>query len=286
MNCHLFVYGTLRYMEKNHHFLKNRTCIAEQAWTNGSLYDSNDGYPAMTVEQETVYGELYEIDEELLHEVHELEGYNGPEADDSLFEFVPIRVYTDIMEYDAFCYVIKPEQADTMKKIKSGDWKEYQFILNPPAETFYFAYGSCMDTERFQKAAVDHHFADVIGNGKAEKYSVKFTVTMEDGGRADIVEDGGGAEGILYRVPEEAVDYLYMREGVDSKLYRPAFIKVETGGVVYEQCLTFTVIQKKEEFRPPGHYSTEILRGAKGRLGEEYIEKIRAYMAALPEYKP
>ncbi|UOK59821.1 hypothetical protein MGI18_11550 [Bacillus sp. OVS6] len=37
-----------------------------------------------------------------------------------------------------------------------------------------------------------------------------------------------------------------MREGVDSKLYRPAFIKVETGGVVYEQCLTFTVVQKKK----------------------------------------
>ncbi|MGG4490729.1 gamma-glutamylcyclotransferase [Metabacillus idriensis] len=286
MNCHLFVYGTLRYLEKNHHYLKQGTCIAEQAWTNGSLFDSNDGYPAMTVDQDTVYGELYEIDEDLLPEIHKLEGYLGPEANDSLFEFVPVRVYTDTMEHDAFCYVIKSDQAEGMKKIKSGDWKEHQFILNPPPETFYFAFGSCMDTERFQKAAVDQHFADVIGGGKAEKYSVKFTVTMEDGGRADLVEDGGCAEGILYRVPEEAVDYLYMREGVDSKTYRPAFIRVKIGGEVYEQCLTFTVIHKKEEFRPPSHYSTEILRGAEGRLGDEYVEKIRAYMNALPEYKP
>lgn len=286
MKCHLFVYGTLRYLEENHRLIKNESCIAQQAWVKGRLYQTSYDYPAMILGDQTVYGELYEIDEGLLYKIHELEGYSGPEASDNLFDFVPVRVYTDGKEFDAFSYVMKPEQAEKMQGIISGDWKEFQFGTNNSDEALYFAYGSCMDTERFKIAAVDHHFIHVVGCGKLEKYSVKFTVTMEDGGRADIVEDGGSAEGILYRVPREAVEYLYMREGVDSKLYRPAFVSVEVNGMIYEQCLTFIVIHKKDEYRPPEHYSTEILRGAEGRLGAEYIQKIRSYMEGLPYYKP
>jgi len=286
MKCHLFVYGTLRYLEENHRLIKNESCIAQQAWVKGRIYQTRDDYPAMILGDETVYGELYEIDEGLLYKIHELEGYSGPEAGDNLFDFVPVRVYTDSKEFDAFSYVMKPEKAEKMKEIISGDWKVHQFGIKKSAETLYFAYGSCMDAERFRKAAVDHHFINVIGCGKLENYSVKFTVTMEDGGRADIVEDGGSAEGILYRVPKEAVEYLYKREGVDSKLYRPAFVSVEVNGMIYEQCLTFTVIHKKDECRPPDHYSTEILRGAEGRLGADYIRKIRVYMEGLPYFKP
>lgn len=286
MKCQLFVYGTLRYLEKNHRFIKNEFCIAQQAWVNGRLYQTSHDYPAMILGDERVYGELYEIDEALLFKIHELEGCSGPESSDNLFDFVPVRVYTDVKEYDAFSYVMNPEKVENKQEIISGDWKEHHFGLKKSTGTLYFAYGSCMDAERFRKAAVDHHFIDVVGCGKLENYSVKFTVTMEDGGRADLVEDGGSAEGILYRVPSEAVEYLYLREGVDSKLYRPAFVSVEVNGMIYEQCLTFTVIHKKDEYRPPDHYSAEILRGAEGRLGAEYIQKIRDYMEGLPYYKP
>lgn len=74
-----------------------------------------------------------------------------------------------------------------------------------------------------------------------------------------------------------------MREGVGTGMYRPAFVKVEVNGRVYEQCLTFTVIDKKEEFRPPGHYSSEILKGAEGRLSPEYVKRMKRYMDELPE---
>ncbi|MGX1194157.1 gamma-glutamylcyclotransferase [Metabacillus sp. SLBN-84] len=283
MNVHLFIYGTLRHGESNFTYMKGALCLAEQARTSGRLYDTGEGYPAMTAESGAVYGELFELDEENLEKIHELEGYFAENHQDNLFELKEITVMTDTGEFRALSYIMNTSKTTRMKQIQSGDWKEYMFASELPEETLYFAYGSCMDTERFKLAGVDHHFAEVIGAGKIERYTVKFTISVHDGGRADLVEERGGAEGILYRVPKEAVEYLYVREGVGTGMYRPAFVKVEVNGRVYEQCLTFTVIDKKEEFRPPGHYSSEILKGAEGRLSPEYVKRMKRYMDELPE---
>jgi gamma-glutamylcyclotransferase (GGCT)/AIG2-like uncharacterized protein YtfP len=59
MNQHyVFVYGTLRKNEGNHHLLRDAVCIARQCWTEGQLYDSHSGFPYLV--QSTgakVYGE-------------------------------------------------------------------------------------------------------------------------------------------------------------------------------------------------------------------------------------
>ncbi|WP_282033456.1 gamma-glutamylcyclotransferase [Metabacillus indicus] len=283
MKVSLFVYGTLRHGESNFTYMKEASCIAEQARTSGKLYDTGEGYPAMTAESGAVYGELYVLDKENLERIHELEGYFAENHQNNLFDLKEVTVMTDTGEFHALTYVMNESRTSGMKQIESGDWKEYLFASELPEETLYFAYGSCMDTERFKLAGVDHHFSEVIGAGKTERYSVKFTISVHDGGRADLVEEHGGAEGILYRVPKEAVEYLYVREGVGTGMYRPAFIGVKVNGREYKQCLTFTVIDKKEEFRPPGHYSSEILKGAEGRLSPEYVKRIKRYMDELPE---
>lgn len=43
MNSLLFVYGTLRKHEKNHHLLAQSACINEQARTKGSLFAAKEG---------------------------------------------------------------------------------------------------------------------------------------------------------------------------------------------------------------------------------------------------
>ena len=42
MNSLLFVYGTLRKYEKNHHLLAQSACINEQARTKGSLFAAKE----------------------------------------------------------------------------------------------------------------------------------------------------------------------------------------------------------------------------------------------------
>jgi gamma-glutamylcyclotransferase (GGCT)/AIG2-like uncharacterized protein YtfP len=74
----VFVYGTLRKGEANAQLLKGATCIAEQCWTDGDLYDTGYGYPAMKqTPNSRLFGELYTVTEEDLKRLDQLEGYTA-----------------------------------------------------------------------------------------------------------------------------------------------------------------------------------------------------------------
>jgi cation transport regulator ChaC len=74
-----------------------------------------------------------------------------------------------------------------MKLIESGNWNVYRLLKYNQAIN-YFAYGSCMDNEHFQKARVSHFFPNVKGHGLLDGYQLRFTRRSHDGGRADVVE--------------------------------------------------------------------------------------------------
>jgi cation transport regulator ChaC len=155
-------------------------------------------------------------------------------------------------------------------------WKKYHAFESEP-ELLYFAYGSCMDNDRFIKQGVDHLFQNVVGRGVLDGYSLSFPKIREDGGRADIVEGEGTVEGKVYKIDQEALEYLFNREGVYTDLYRPIFVDITLNGKRTKDVLTFTVIDKKENAAPPEVYATEILRGGKGTLSEEYLTKIKNF---------
>lgn len=276
MTVLLFVYGLLRKREKNHHLLKGARCVCEQAAINGVLYETDKGQPAASLAETTfVYGELYETDHQMIRKL---------DAHYPDFERRETAVHTDLGNKTAFAYVMKPEKCVSFDRIKSGDWKEYRFMKREDdSPVYYFAYGSCMDNARFKQAGVDHFFAEPVGGGVVEGYSTRFTLKRPDGSRADLVEDGGRTEGVLYKLPFEAATYLYKREGVDSHTYRPAFIEVCVNGRVYTGCLTFLVLEKAEEIAPPGHYQEEIERGADLYLSPGFSEKLKRYMNSLPK---
>ncbi len=83
-----------------------------------------------------------------------------------------------------------------------------------------------------------------------------------------MVEDGGETEGVLYEVPFDR--YLYKREGVYEGTYLPAFVDVKIGNQIYDDGLTFLVLQKSEEIARPGHYRIEIEKGADLYLSEAF----------------
>jgi gamma-glutamylcyclotransferase (GGCT)/AIG2-like uncharacterized protein YtfP len=274
----LFVYGTLRRGEISFEKLGQATTLAEQAWTKGTLYETIHNYPALRPGDDHVYGELYEISEEALPVVDEWEGYVG-EPEKNLYYREQKMIQTDRGHEMAWVYFLSDSKLSILKeKIELGDFRVFQYVQRTAEPLYYFAYGSCMDHERFIQADVDHYFQRLVGRGHLEGYSLLFTAKTPTFHASDIVEVGGAVEGKVYEVPKEALDYLWEREGVDIKFYRPAVVQVIVNGGPVD-CLTFTVINKAEEGPPTHIYGTEILRGGKDCLSEDYLRTLQKRLA-------
>ncbi len=274
----VFVYGTLRKGEANAKLLKNASCIAEQCWTNGVLYNTGYGYPTMKESKTSkVYGELYSVSEDDLKRLDQLEGYKEGSTN-NLYERVEQTVFTDKGSCIAYMYVAS--KLNLLKtQIPNGDWKGYTLLSRKSDSVLYFAYGSCMDQQRFIDDGVPHYFENIIGTGVLMNYTLKFSrkSSIDGMGRADIVEEGGRVEGKVYEIPMKALqEYLYRREGA-PKAYRPTFVTIQLNGKEV-QAITFVVTNKMTETAPPRWYEEEILRGAKGHLSTDYIDKIQSHM--------
>ncbi|WP_223066880.1 gamma-glutamylcyclotransferase [Paenibacillus caui] len=281
----VFVYGTLREGESNHGFMKGIERVAEQARTTGTLWDTGNGYPAMTVDngsESFVYGEVYRIPEGGMDALDVLEDYYGPNDRRNEYERISAAIQVDTGTLQAWTYIYKSEQIAGLTPIRCGDWKMNRLLDEgeepsvPAKELFYFAYGSCMDDRRFLLQGVDRHFLNQAGRGVAKGYRLAFTYRATDGGRADIIETGGIVEGKLYRIGNEALAYLWQREGVAAGSYRPAFIRVDSDEMKGKvEALTFIVLDKKEESSPPSWYLEEIIRGAATVVSPAYFLQLK-----------
>ncbi|WP_087971463.1 gamma-glutamylcyclotransferase [Oceanobacillus rekensis] len=271
----IFVYGTLRFNEVNHMYLKGALCLVKHAWIYGKLFDTKHGYPVMKEHnEEKVYGELYEVTDTQLAAIDRLEGFELV-GSDNLYEKKKVTVYDDIGEItEALTYTTGRSLADSTDVIPYGDWRVYQYLRE--GAIYYFAYGSCMDDRRFKLAKVDQHFRKVIGSGKLHNYGFRFSRNSKDGGKADIiVANSEFVEGIIYEIPIEAVDYLYEREGVYVEAYRPMIVSVNMNDGRNVEVLTFIGITKSIETKPTEVYADEILTGAGKLLSATYIEGLR-----------
>ncbi|KIL47856.1 gamma-glutamylcyclotransferase [Jeotgalibacillus campisalis] len=269
---YIFVYGTLRKHGSNHQLIENEELIASQAWSTGNLYDSEEGYPYFIQKgPKRVYGEVYKIAKDKLLEIKNIHYPNS--KSEKTFQTSTVSVRTDILgEIDCVTFVNKEEQVLGLFPLTYGDWLVHQELERD--HHTYFAYGSCMDNERFKLAEVDHLFEDKIGGAQTDRLEMNYSLTVHDGGRANIIETGKQGEGVLYSVNKEAVEYLFTREGVYNGTYRPAFIDVVADNRLYQKSLTFIVLDPAEECAPPLHYATEIIRGSKGIVSEGYHTKL------------
>ncbi|MBY9079039.1 gamma-glutamylcyclotransferase [Paenibacillus sp. HN-1] len=249
----------------------------------GAIVDTGLGYPALLeVNGGMVAGEVYEVTDEVLAALDELEDYYGPGADNNEYERVRTQVQTDRGQIPAWIYVYRRTHAYPL--ISGGDWKLYR--LRKEQELYYFAYGSCMDMERIERAGGAGWFQPVEGTALLPGFSLQFTLRMADGSRADIVEAGGAVEGVLYRIPEECLEgYLYQREGVEEGIYRPVVVPVQMDGSIVD-AVCFVVADKEEEIAPPAHYMKEILRGARHKVSAEYYTRLAERFFKEFGYRP
>lgn len=273
----IFVYGTLRKGESNHSYLKDAVIICDQAWIYGELFETGYGYPVLKESnKEQVYGEIYAVTDEQLGEINRLEGYQE-NANDNLYERITVDAHNEKGNIiKTLTYITGKSLASASQIIRFGDWKVYQYLKRE--DILYFAYGSCMDNERFKLANVDQYFTQIKGRGILNGYGLRFSISTTDGGKADIRKSPADAvEGVVYEIPDDAVEYLFEREGVYIKGYRPAIVSLRIENKETE-VLSFVGVIKNDETPPTDRYATEIIRGATGILSDAYVSQLEQYM--------
>ncbi|ARI77332.1 gamma-glutamylcyclotransferase [Halobacillus mangrovi] len=275
----VFVYGSLCKSLENHHYLKDAKLLSEHAWLYGELFSGFSYYPLLVKNPHAkTFGELYEINENTLNKLDRLEGFNQSDPD-SLFQREKATVFIEDQPLEAYTYYFPHQRKGA--PVPHGNWKVARMLKQKKLK--YFAFGSCMDQERFRSGKVDHLFKNVLGCGKLDGYDLTFSHHKHDGGRADIIEkQGTRVEGIVYEISHEALHYLYKREGVYSNGYRPVVVEVELNNQLVS-ALSFTVIEKDTDLTPPLHYAREIHRGGSPYLSADYIESLeKRFMEDLP----
>jgi gamma-glutamylcyclotransferase (GGCT)/AIG2-like uncharacterized protein YtfP len=118
----VFVYGTLKAGERNHHLLENATCLSKDAWIYGRLFDTGHGYPCICVDATTkVYGELYKVSDEQLKQLDILEGYLG-EGLNNHYDRIYQDVFMNDHTYSAIIYVYPTINTTSLIEIPDGKW--------------------------------------------------------------------------------------------------------------------------------------------------------------------
>lgn len=126
---YVFVYGTLRKGETNAHFLRGATCIESEAWVYGSLFDTNEGYPAMDLSNDQkVFGEVYEVNDVMLQALDELEEYRRNPKED-LYDRSIQTIYAKERTIEAYVYTAQRKELLQIP-IAHGDWVLYRKSLH------------------------------------------------------------------------------------------------------------------------------------------------------------
>jgi len=121
----VFVYGTLLKGLQRERALSRSEFIGS-AYIKGELYDLGR-FPALKEGEEKVYGELYEINEQTLFRLDQIEAYDPDNHQDSLY----LRIKTQVSlihgeeTIDAETYFYNRSVEGRSTKITSGDYRKY-----------------------------------------------------------------------------------------------------------------------------------------------------------------
>lgn len=111
------VYGTLKGSHSNHDFLAGQKRLGRAELTSIVLYDLGP-YPAAKLrESQGVCVEVYEITDEVLARLDELEGFDPSAPDESLYNRVELETSFGL----AWVYIYNHDESGC-QEIRSGEW--------------------------------------------------------------------------------------------------------------------------------------------------------------------
>lgn len=143
----IFVYGTLRRGMYNYDiYLREKSTYCYDGYIKGSLMKITDRiYPAFLYEgYDMIFGEVYEVDEETIEELNELEGYYGKGRQDNEYNLVLCDVYDDHQQKidQAYIYEFNMDNPHNVNRL-GDDILEHDYVLyiqkQPLSENSLFA---------------------------------------------------------------------------------------------------------------------------------------------------
>lgn len=126
---HVFVYGSLRKgcasdMKKKYPHIGYKGSLT----IRGTLYELEGlPYPGVLLnnKEHIVSGEVYEIDETVLHYLDEYEGYNPHHREDSVYFRNEMTIFLNGVAEKCFLYEVNTNKCRLARIIESGDWKRF-----------------------------------------------------------------------------------------------------------------------------------------------------------------
>lgn len=120
----MFVYGSLMKGFPNHYLLEKAEFITT-AKIKGLLYSLPYGYPALVDGDEWAFGEVYNVDDETLKAVDNLEGYNE-DGINNLYDRIKADAAFEngaIAKVFIYKYCNRDEVEEIGTLVHSGDWR-------------------------------------------------------------------------------------------------------------------------------------------------------------------
>lgn len=120
----VFVYGTLRMGDFRGGTLSGCEQVFKECFVDSFQMLQIGGFPGIVPGEGRVLGEVYKIDEKILHTLDCIEGFSGEVNDHNLFN----RVVVDVLDLEghlacrAYVYVFNRAERDAYEVIEGGDW--------------------------------------------------------------------------------------------------------------------------------------------------------------------
>ena len=282
----LFVYGTLRQNYGNHGFLKNAHFLGEAKTQDKFVMHCRGSIPFVSESQAIshIVGEVYEVDDNNLAAIDQLEGCY-PKRDDS-GEFESNSWYTRkqvAIQFGGgnnatYIWMYFNEQETQHPIISTGDYKDREARLHRQDRVWYFAYGSNMDVARMltRKAPFTRRI-----KGRVSDHRLVFNKISDSNpgfGFANIIpEQGYDVMGVLYEVNADGLLQLDKYEGVRGGHYFRCQMSVSMDdGTTVEATVYLAHPNKVEDgLLPTESYMDHLYRGLDvlGEGGKSYLDQ-------------
>ncbi|MEM0362530.1 MAG: gamma-glutamylcyclotransferase [Sulfolobaceae archaeon] len=263
---YIFVYGSLRYGFELHHIIAKSRFVGLGYIEGYEMYDLGN-YPGVIKGDGIVWGEVYEIDDNLIKFLDEVEDYKG--SPDDLYIRNKTRVYFDQRRKyyldDVYFYIYNRE-VNGREKIENGDystWSGMPIIVN------YFAYAENTNEKVLRQRGVENIIDEIPAYLKG--YKMIFNIPCKYGYCANLIEDQNGKIcGYLQKVFLHTLNSLDKAEQHLVK-YMREIVKVYDKNDKEYFAFIYVSDYKENAKSPSREYVNIIKEGLRRKWGDECI---------------
>ncbi|MGB9622104.1 MAG: gamma-glutamylcyclotransferase family protein [Brevinematia bacterium] len=126
MSEKIFVFGTLRKGQPRNYLLEKEKFLGYGFIEGFELYYIKNLFPGIVQGEGKVFGEVYEVSEDKLYQLDEVENvFKVKDVDVGLSKRARVKVkLNNSEEIDAWCYIFIQDLENSIK-IESGDWLNF-----------------------------------------------------------------------------------------------------------------------------------------------------------------